>query len=276
MPDLAGKTCFITGSSRGIGRAIALRCAQDGANVVVIGKTVKPHEKLSGTIYTVADEVREAGGQALALGLDVRDEMAIDAAVQQVVDEFGGIDVLINNASAISLTPTLSTSMKRFDLMIGVNVRATFACAKACIPYLKQSSNPHILTMSPPLNMAAKWFKDHLAYTYSKYGMSMCTLGLSAEFKADGIAVNSLWPRTTIATAAVEVHFPPEILAASRTPDIMSDAAYAIITQDSRSATGQFYIDETFLRSQGVADFEQYMVTPGATPFTDLYLEDND
>lgn len=274
MADLAGKTIFISGSSRGIGRAMAIRFAQDGANVVITGKTVEPHAKLSGTIHTVAAEVQAAGGQALALQLDVRDELAIQAAIQKTVDTFGGLDILVNNASAISLTPTLQTKMSRFDLMVGVNIRATFACSQAAIPFLKAAANPHILNLAPPLNMDAKWFKNHLAYTYSKYGMSVCTLGMSAEFKEDGIAVNSLWPRTTIATAAVEVHFPPGIFAASRKPEIMSDAAYAVLTQEAKSTTGHFFLDEEVLRAQGVTDFDHYMLTPGVEPFKDLYVED--
>ena len=270
---LAGKTVFITGASRGIGREIALRCARDGANVVLAAKTVTPHPRLAGTIQSVAAEVEAAGGRALPLKLDVRDESSIQSAVEIAVASLGGIDILVNNASAILLTGTLATPMKRFDLMFGVNVRGTFACSQACIPHLMKAANPHILNLSPPLNMAAKWFKDHTAYTMSKYGMSMCTLGMSAELAAHGIAVNSLWPRTTIATAAIEVHFPPEILRASRKPAIMADAAYAIVNRDSRRHTGNFYIDEAVLREEGVADFERYAVTPGARLYSDLFLE---
>ena len=272
MTNLAAKTIFITGSTRGIGRAIALRCAKDGANVVITGKTSEVNPNLEGTIHSVAAEVEAAGGKALALQLDVRDDVAIGKAVEDIVSHFGGIDVLVNNASAISVTPTLATKMKRFDLMVGVNARATFACSQACIPYLKKADNPHILNLSPPLNMKAKWFQNHLAYTYSKYGMSMCTLGMAAEFKQDGIAVNSLWPRTTIATAAVAVHF-PQVLAASRKPDIVADAAHAILTQDAAEVSGNFYIDEQVLREHGVTDFDHYMLNPEVELFQDLYLD---
>jgi citronellol/citronellal dehydrogenase len=273
MTDLAGKTVFITGASRGIGRAIALRFAKEGANVVVAAKTAEPHPKLEGTIHTVAKEIEAAGGKAFAIQLDVRDDEAVEAAVQAAAEHFGGIDILINNASAISLTPTEVTQMKRFDLMFGVNVRATFACSRACIPFLKKSDNPHILTMSPPLDMQAKWFQDHLAYTMSKFGMSMCTLGLSAEFKQDGIAANSLWPKTTIATAAISAHFPKEIYQASRKPDIMADAAYWIVTQPSRELTGEFFIDEEAIKRSGVTDLDQYALNPGVPLFKDLYVE---
>ncbi|MGA7749433.1 MAG: NAD(P)-dependent oxidoreductase, partial [Gallionella sp.] len=271
--DLRDKTIFITGSSRGIGREIALRCARDGAKVVITGKTVIPHAKLPGTIYTVADEVEQAGGRALAIQLDVRDELAIQAAVEQVAQHFGGIDVLVNNASAISMTPTLETTPKRLDLMWDVNMRATFLVSQACIPYLKRAANPHILTLSPPLNLDAKWFAPHLAYTISKYGMSLCTLGLAREFAADGIAVDCLWPRTTIATAAIEFNFPEAVLHASRKPAIMADAAHAILTRDSRTTgSGNFFIDEDVLRAAGESDFEQYAVSPGTQLFNDLFL----
>jgi citronellol/citronellal dehydrogenase len=272
MNDLRGKTIFITGSSRGIGREIALRCARDGAQLVITGKTVASHAKLPGTILTVAEEVMQAGGQALAIQLDVRDEQAIQAAVVQTVEKFGGIDVLVNNASAISMTSTLETTPKRLDLMWDVNMRATFLVSQACIPYLKQADNPHILTLAPPLNLDAKWFAPHLAYTISKYGMSLCMLGMAREFAADGIAVNCLWPRTTIATAAIEFNFPEAVLRASRKPAIMADAAYAILTRDSRAGSGQFLIDEDVLRAAGVSDFEQYAVSPGTPLFSDLFL----
>ena len=274
---LKNKTIFITGASRGIGREIALRFARDGANIVVTAKTAEPHASLPGTVHSVAAEVEAAGGKALALQLDVRDENAIAAAVAEAVRVFGGIDILVNNASAIMLTGTAATPMKRFDLMQGVNARGTFACSQACLPHLAKSGsagrNPHILTLSPPLNMKAKWFKDHVAYTMSKYGMSLCTLGMAEEFRTQGIAVNSLWPRTTIATAAIAVNFPEAILKASRKPAIMADAAYAIFNRDSRAASGNFYIDETVLREEGVVDFEPYSITPGATLYTDLFLE---
>jgi len=273
MASLKGKTIFITGSSRGIGREIALRCARDSANVVLAAKTVEPHPKLAGTIHSVAAEVEAAGGRALPLQVDVRDEIAVRAAVEKSVAAFGGIDILVNNASAIMLTGTLDTPMKRFDLMFGVNVRGTFACSQACIPHLMKARNPHILNLSPPLNMDARWFRDHTAYTMSKYGMSMCTLGMSAELAQHGIAVNSLWPRTTIATAAIEVNFPAEILQASRRPAIMADAAYVIFNRDSRRHTGMFYIDEAVLREAGISDFDHYAVTPGAHLYSDLFLE---
>jgi len=278
MNDLSGKTIFITGSSRGIGREIALRCARDGAKLVITGKTAKQHAKLPGTIHTVAAEVVQAGGQALAIQLDVRDEQAIEAAVLQAVEKFGGIDVLVNNASAINLSGTLGTPARKLDLMWDVNMRATFLASQACIPYLKQAANPHILTLSPPLNLDAKWFAPHLAYTMSKYGMSLCTLGMAREFAADGssgtkgIAVNCLWPRTTIATAAIEFNFPEAVLRASRKPAIMSDAAHAILTRDGRTCTGNFFIDEDVLREAGVSDFERYAVSPGTPLFTDLFL----
>ena len=272
MNDLRGKTILVTGSSRGIGREIALRCARDGARVVITGKTVAPHAKLPGTIYTVADEVEQAGGQALAIQLDVRDELAIQAAVEQAVQHFGGIDVLVNNASAIGMTPTMETTAKRLDLMWDVNMRATFLASQACIPYLKRAANPHILTLSPPLNLDAKWFAPHLAYTISKYGMSLCTLGLAREFAADGIAVDCLWPRTTIATAAIQFNFPEAVLRASRKPAIMADAAHAILVRDSRSGSGNFFIDEDVLRAAGESDFEQYAVSPGTPLFNDLFL----
>lgn len=271
--DWRGKTVIVTGASRGIGRAIALTLAKQGANIVIMAKTKEPHPKLAGTIDSVAQEVIDCGGQALALQVDVRDEEQVYSAVEKAVATFGGIDVLVNNASAISLTPTLDTPMKRFDLMLDVNVRATFLCSQACLPYLKKSNNPHILTLSPPISMNPKWFKRHCAYTISKYGMSMCTLGMAEEFKNFGIAVNSLWPRTTIATAAVEFNFPKEFLAASRTTDIMADAAFVVLSKNSREYTGRFCIDEELLRSEGVTDFDQYAVSPGKPLHADLYIE---
>jgi citronellol/citronellal dehydrogenase len=273
MADLKGKTVFITGASRGIGREIALKCARDGANIVVAAKTVEPHPRLRGTVHTVAAEVEEAGGHALALQLDVREDSSVRTAVELAVARFGGIDILVNNASAIQLTGTLETPMRRFDLMLGVNTRGTFACSQTCIPFLAKAQNPHILNLSPPLSMQARWFKDHAAYTIAKYGMSMCTLGMAAELAARGIAVNSLWPRTTIATAAIENNFPEAILKASRRPAIVADAAHAIFRRDSHAHTGNFYIDEAVLREEGVTDFEQYAVTPGTPLFTDLFLD---
>lgn len=273
MNGLRDKVVFITGSSRGIGREIALRCARDGAKVIITGKTVDPHPKLPGTIHTVADEVVAAGGQALAIQMDVRDENAITAAVAQAVAHFGGIDVLVNNASAIQLTPTLHTPAKRLDLMWDVNMRATFLASQACIPHLKRSSNPHVLALSPPLDMQAKWFAPHVAYTMSKFGMSMVMLGMAKEFAADGIAFNALWPRTTIATAAIEFNFPEAILRASRKPVIMADAAHIILTRESRVSSGNFFIDEEVLRENGVTDFTSYAIDPNVAPFKDLFLD---
>ena len=272
MPTLEGKTIFITGASRGIGRAIALRCAQDGANIVIAAKTAESHPKLEGTIHSVAAEVETAGGRALPLQLDIRDETAVVAAAKHVERTFGGIDALVNNASAISLTSTLATPIKRFDLMQSVNARGTYVCSQACLPYLLRASNPHILTLSPPLNLDPKWFAPHVAYTIAKYGMSMCTLGMAREFAAQGVAVNSLWPRTTIATAAVEVFF-PESVKASRKPAIMADAAYIILTSDSRSTSGNFFIDEDVLRRAGIVDFERYAMTPGGPLHPDIFLD---
>jgi citronellol/citronellal dehydrogenase len=272
MPSLQGKTVFISGASRGIGREIALRFGADGANVVVTGKTAEAHPKLQGTIHETARDIIDAGGKALAIQLDIRDESAVEKAVRDAVAAFGGLDVLVNNASAISITGTLATPAKRFDLMHQVNARGTYVCSQACIPHLSRSANPHILTLSPPLNMNPRWFKDHLAYTMAKYGMSMCTLGLAAEFGAQGIAVNSLWPRTTIATAAIETFF-PQAFALSRKPAIMADAAHAIVTSDSRKTTGNFFIDEEVLRARGVKDFSGYAMTPGARLAADLFLD---
>lgn len=270
--SLKNKTIFITGASRGIGREMALRFARDGANIVVTGKTSDLDPRHQGTIHTTADEVRAAGGRALAVQMDVRDDNAVAAAVSTATETFGGIDVLVNNASAISLTGTLATSAKRFDLMQQINTRGTYVCSQACLPYLKQAANPHILTLSPPLNLDPKWFRDHVGYTIAKYGMSMCTLGMAAEFAGDGIAVNSLWPRTTIATAAVATFF-PQAIAASRKPAVMADAAWLIVTGKSREVTGNFFIDEDVLRSHGVTDFSRYAVTPGVEPCIDLFLD---
>ncbi|HEU5281200.1 MAG TPA: NAD(P)-dependent oxidoreductase [Gammaproteobacteria bacterium] len=273
MTTLKNKVIFITGASRGIGRALALRFAGEGANIVITGKTVEAQPNLEGTIHTVADEVRALSVQALPIMLDVRDEDSVMNAVEETVKVFGGIDVLINNASAINMSSILELPMKRYDLLMNVNVRATYLCSKACIPYLKKSENPHILTMSPPLSLNPKWFKKHLAYTLSKFGMSMCTLGLSEDLKRDGIAVNSLWPRTLIATAAIANNFPKAMYEASRKPDIVSDAALAIITSPSRELTGHFFIDEDFLKSRGVTDFSVYALREGVALMPDLYLE---
>lgn len=270
--SLTGKTVFITGASRGIGRAIALRCARDGAKIVIAAKSVETHPRLPGTIYSVAEEVKAEGGEALAIALDIRDENAVRDAVAEAVARFGGLDVLINNASAISLTGTLQTPMRRFDLMQQVNARGTFVCAQACIPYLLEAANPHILTLSPPLNLEPRWFSPHLAYTLAKYGMSLCTLGLAEEFRDRGIAVNSLWPRTTILTSAVETFF-PQAVRGSRKPEIVADAAHYVLTRDSRSLTGRFLIDDEVLREAGVEDFSAYAVDPAEPLVPDLFLD---
>jgi citronellol/citronellal dehydrogenase len=271
--SLKGRTLFITGASRGIGLAIAKRAARDGANIAIAAKTTEPHPKLPGTIYTAAEEIEKAGGKALACVVDIRDESQIAAAVAQTVAKFGGIDILVNNASAISLTGTVSTPMKRYDLMHGVNTRGTFACSQACIPHLKKSSNPHILMNSPPLNMEERWFAPHVAYTMAKFGMSMCVLGMAGELRGDGIAVNAIWPRTVIATAAVQNLLGGDsTMRGARTPEIMADAAYAILTRPSREFTGHFCIDEEILKEEGVTDFDQYASTPGADLIPDFFL----
>ncbi len=272
MPTLQGKTLFITGASRGIGLAIGMRAASDGANIVIASKTTEAHPKLPGTIHTAAEEIEAAGGQALALQVDIRFEDQIEAAVAKAAERFGGIDVLVNNASAISLTSTLDTPMKRFDLMFGVNVRGTFASSRACIPYLKDAANPHILNLAPPLNMSARWFRDHCAYTMAKYGMSMCVLGMSEELHGMGIAVNALWPRTVIRTAALAM-IPGIEASACRKPEIVADAAHAILSRDSSTCTGNFFIDEAVLREEVIEDFDAYAMTPGATLMPDLFLD---
>ena len=274
--SLQGKTLFITGASRGIGLAIAKRAARDGANIVIVAKTTETNPKLPGTIYSAAAEIEAAGGRALALSVDIRDEAAVLAAVAQAVETFGGIDILVNNASAISLTNTEATPMKRFDLMSGVNARGTYLCTMACLPELKKSAqagrNPQVLTMSPPLSMQTHWFAPHTAYTMAKYGMSMCTLGHAGEFKKYGIGVNSLWPRTAIATAAMQM-IPGIDLALCRKPEIMADAAHAILST-ANSATGNFYIDDDVLTAHGVTDLDQYAVTPGNTNFLPDFFVD--
>jgi len=270
--SLKNKTLFISGGSRGIGHAIALRAARDGANVVIAAKTAKPHPKLPGTIYTAAEDIENAGGRALPLKVDIRDAHQVEDAVAAAVREFGGIDILVNNASAITLSGTLETPIRRFDLMFDVNVRGTFLCSQACTPQLKKAQNPHILTLSPPLNMDPAWFRDHTAYTMSKYGMSMCVLGMAAEFAADGIAVNALWPRTVIDTAALAMLGGKVNPENCRKPQIMADAARAILTRDSRMHSGNFYLDENVLREEGVTDFERYAVKPGEPLVPDLFL----
>jgi len=272
MSTLAGKTLFISGASRGIGLAIALRAARDGARIVIAAKTDQPHPKLPGTIHTAAAEIEAAGGRALPLAVDIRFEEQVYAAVEKAVRHFGGIDILVNNASAISLTSTLETSIKRFDLMMGVNMRGTFLCSQACLPHLAKAANPHILTLSPPLDMRAKWFAPCLAYTMAKYGMSMCVLGMAEEFRGQGIAVNALWPRTIIATAALQI-IPGAEPERGRTPEIMADAAREILTRDSRSTTGNFFIDEDVLADAGVTDFTKYAVSPGTPLRRDLFLD---
>lgn len=273
MLNLKNKTLFITGASRGIGKAIALRAAKDGANIAVVAKTSEPHPKLPGTVYTSAEDIEAAGGKALPCVADIQFEDQVKVAVNTTVKEFGGIDILVNDASAISLTPTLQTPLKRFDLMFSVNVRGTFLCSQLCIPHLKKAENPHILNLSPPLNMDPKWFANHLAYTMSKYGMSMCVLGMAEEFKKDGIAVNALWPRTAIATAAVKNLLGGEAaIKHSRTPEIVADAAYYILTKTSRECTGNFFIDDQVLIENGVTNLGKYSVVPNSTLIPDFFL----
>ncbi|MGV3571266.1 MAG: SDR family oxidoreductase [Ramlibacter sp.] len=279
MANLQGKTLFITGASRGIGLAIAKRAAADGANIVVVAKTAEPNPKLPGTIYSAAEEIRAAGGQALPLQVDIREEEAVQEAVRQAVVTFGGIDILVNNASAISLTDTEHTPMKRYDLMNGINARGTYLCTQACLPELKKSAaagrNAHVLNMSPPLSMKTHWFAPHTAYTMAKYGMSMCTLGHAGEFRPYGIAVNSLWPRTAIATAALQM-IPGVDLQACRKPEILADAAYLVLTSDARDSknSGNFHIDDTLLAAHGQTDLERYSVTPGTRQFVPDFFVD--
>lgn len=271
---LQNKTVFITGGSRGIGKAIALRFAKEGANIVIAAKTADPHPKLEGTIYTAAQEIESLGVKVLPLQVDIRFEDQIEQAVAKTVETFGGIDILVNNASAINLTPTEHTEPKRFDLMHGINVRGTFLMSKACIPHLKKSSNAHILTLSPPLDMQGKWFGPHLAYTMSKFGMSMITLGLSEELKPHRIAANSLWPRTTIATAAVQNILGGDyLIKRSRKPEIVGDAALAIVTQPATICTGNFFIDEAVLQQEGINDFTAYAVDPAMPLQRDLFVD---
>src|SRR5215470_11639599 len=275
---LEGKTLFVSGGSRGIGLAIAVRAAQDGANVAIAAKTVEPHPKLTGTIHTAASAVDQAGGTSLAIACDIRDEASVRSAVEATVARFGGIDILVNNASAISLTGTLDTPMKRFDLMSEVNVRGTFLCSQACLPHLKASAaagrNPHILTLAPPPNLNPKWLRDHVAYTIAKYGMCLCVLGMAEEFRADAIGINALWPRTVIATAAIAmIPGASERVDMMRRPAIVADAAHVILTRDARSTTGNFFIDENVLAQVGIKDLSRYAIKPGAPLLPDLFLD---
>jgi citronellol/citronellal dehydrogenase len=272
VSSLANKTLFITGASRGIGKAIALRAARDGANVVIAAKTAEPHPKLPGTIFTAAAEIEAAGGKALPLMVDVRNEDEVLAAVAKAVEAFGGIDVLVNNASAISLTGTLQTPMKRYDLMHQVNTRGTYLCSQACLPHLRKASNPHVLNLAPPLNMNPRWFGNHVAYTMAKYGMSMCVLGMAEEFRGK-VAFNALWPRTGIATAAIEMIGGDAMMKRSRLPDIMADAAHAILVRPHKECTGNFFIDDEVLRVEGVTDFTRYAVDPSVEPMLDFFLD---
>jgi len=272
MADLKGKTLFITGASRGIGLAIGLRAARDGANIVIAAKTTEAHPKLPGTIFTAAREIEAAGGQALAMATDIRFEDQVRAAVETAVKRFGGIDVLVNNASAISLTGTLESPIKRFDLMMEINTRGTFLCSQACLPHLKRAANPHILTLSPPLNLSPRWFAPHVAYTIAKYGMSLCVLGMAEEFRGAGIAVNALWPRTVIATAALQM-IPGVDPGHGRKPEILADAAHWILTQPARALTGNFFIDEDVLVRAGITDLARYAVDPAKPLQTDLFLD---
>jgi citronellol/citronellal dehydrogenase len=273
--SLAGKTIFMSGGSRGIGLAIAVRAAADGANVALIAKTAEPHAKLEGTIYTAAETIGEAGGQALPILGDIRDDDGVASAVAQAVDRFGGIDVCVNNASAISLVGTEALELKRYDLMQDINTRGTFSVSRACIPHLKEAENPHVLTLSPPLDLQPKWFKDHVGYTISKYGMSMCTLGMAEEFREDGIAFNSLWPRTIIATAAVQNLLGGDAaMKSSRKPEIVADAAHAILTRPSREATGNFFLAEDVLAEEGITDLSGYSYSDGDSELIpDLFVD---
>ena len=275
MSNLKNKTLFVSGASRGIGLAIAKRAARDGANIILAAKTAEPHPKLPGTIYTAADEIVEEGGQALPVICDIRDEENVRKAVNQGLDKFGGIDICINNASAIQLTGTLLTDMKRVDLMHQINTRGTYLVSKVCLPHLLKSDNPHILNLSPPLDMDPKWFGPHVAYTMAKFGMSMCVLGMAEEFKEEGVAVNALWPRTAIATAAIKNALGGDaIMNISRSPEIMGDAAYMILTKNSKEFTGNFCIDDNLLAENGVKDFSQYAEVPFKELAPDFFVPD--
>ena len=276
MNDLKNKTLFVSGASRGIGLAIAKRAAKDGANIILAAKTAEPHPKLPGTIYTAADEIIEEGGQALPVICDIRDEENVRDAVNKGLDHFGGIDICVNNASAIQLTGTLQTDMKRYDLMNQINARGTFLVSKVCLPHLLKSDNPHILNLSPPLDMDPKWFGPHVAYTMAKFGMSLCVLGMAEEFKEDGVAVNALWPRTAVATAAIKNALGGDsIMNISRSPEIMADAAYVILTKDSKEFTGNFCIDDNLLADNGVTDFSQYAEVPFSELAPDFFVPDD-
>ncbi len=271
--SLRGKTLFVTGASRGIGLAIALRAARDGANVAIVAKTAEPDPRLPGTVYSAAKEIEDAGGKALPCVVDIRSEDAVAAAVAKTVETFGGFDILVNNASAIHLTGTTSTPMKRYDLMHQINTRGTFVCSQACVPHLKKAANPHVLNLSPPLNMEARWFAPHVAYTMAKFGMSMCVLGMAEEFRRDGVAFNALWPRTAIATAAVKNLLGGDAaMKGSRSPDIMADAAYAIFNRPSRECTGNFFIDDEVMASEGVTDLSKYALDPNAKLIPDFFI----
>ena len=276
MNDLKNKTLFVSGASRGIGLAIAKRAAKDGAKIILAAKTAEPHPKLPGTIYTAADEIIEEGGQALPVICDIRDEENVRDAVNKGLDHFGGIDICVNNASAIQLTGTLQTDMKRYDLMNQINARGTFLVSKVCLPHLLKSDNPHILNLSPPLDMDPKWFGPHVAYTMAKFGMSLCVLGMAEEFKEDGVAVNALWPRTAVATAAIKNALGGDsIMNISRSPEIMADAAYVILTKDSKEFTGNFCIDDNLLADNGVTDFSQYAEVPFSELAPDFFVPDD-
>lgn len=274
--SLAGKTLFITGASRGIGLAIGLRAARDGANVVIAAKTAEPHKKLPGTIYSAAEEIEKAGGKALPIVVDVREPESVNAAVDQAVAQFGGIDICVNNASAIQLTGTLQTDIRRYDLMNQVNARGTFLVSRACLPHLLKASNPHVLMLSPPLDMSPRWFAGHVAYTMAKYGMSMCVLGMAEEFRDDGVAFNALWPRTGVATAAIEFALAGEEgMKHCRTTDVIADAAYAIFNKPSRQCTGNFFIDDVLLYAEGERDFDKYRVDPTKDLMPDFFVPDS-